>query len=273
MEFKADLHTHTTHSDGWLSVESLLRRAILHKLDVLAITDHDTVSGYHEALERNSKYGLRIIPGIELSAQYLEYEVHVLGYFFDTRNSRITEYVETLRNDRYQRCLRIVENLRGTGVDITMADVEAECKGDMFGRPHIAKALIKKKVARNFSHAFKDFLGNNSVSYEKKYYITPSDAVALIHQAGGIAVLAHPGYLDDSSLRTIISENFDAIEAIHPSHSLPQRQKFMDLAKELGIPWTGGSDFHGDNATDRGYIGQYYLSKQELAAVEALVRM
>lgn len=273
MEFKADLHTHTTHSDGWLSVESLLRRAILHKLDVLAITDHDTVSGYHEALERNSKYGLRIIPGIELSAQYLEYEVHVLGYFFDTRNPRITEYVETLRNDRYQRCLRIVENLRGTGVDITMSDVEAECKGDMFGRPHIAKALIRKKVARNFSHAFKDFLGNNSVSYEKKYYITPSDAVALIHQAGGIAVLAHPGYLDDSSLRTIISENFDAIEAIHPSHSLPQRQKFMDLAKELGIPWTGGSDFHGDNATDRGYIGQYYLSKQELAAVEALVRM
>ncbi len=272
MEFKADLHTHTTHSDGWLSVESLLRRAILHRIDALAITDHDTVSGYHEALEKNTKYGIRLIPGIELSAQYLEYEVHVLGYFFDTRNKKITEYVETLRDDRYRRCERIVENLRGTGVDITMEDVKYECKGDMFGRPHIAKALIRKKIARNFTHAFKDFLGNNSVSYEKKYFITPSDAVGLIHQAGGLAVLAHPGYLDDSSLKIILSDNFDAIEAIHPSHSLPQRQKFMEIAKQLGIPWTGGSDFHGDTATDRGYIGSYYLSKQELAAVEALVR-
>ncbi|MCA0387402.1 MAG: PHP domain-containing protein [Bacteroidetes bacterium] len=273
MNFKADLHTHTTHSDGWLSVESLLRRAILQKLDVLAITDHDTVSGYIEALDKNKKYGIKLVPGIELSAQYENYEVHVLGYWFDPSNPDLNAYSETLKLDRYQRCERIVENLRNAGHDISMDDVKYECKGDFFGRPHIAKALIRKKIARNFTHAFKEFLGNNSTSYEKKFFITPADAIALIHKAGGIAVLAHPGYLNDTSLDIILQEKFDAIEAIHPSHTLPQQQKLIGIAKQLGIPWSGGSDFHGGTSTERGYIGSYYLSREEFAAVESLKKM
>ncbi len=273
MNFKADLHTHTTHSDGWLSVESLLRKAILQRLDVISITDHDTVSGYIEALERNKKYGIKIIPGIELSAQYNNYEVHVLGYFFDPYDSDLNDYSETLKIDRYQRAERIVENLRNAGHDISMEDVKYECKGDFFGRPHIAKALIRKKIARNFSHAFKDFLGNNSLSYEKKLFISPKDAVALLQKAGGIAVLAHPGYLDEKSLDIVLQEKFDAIEAIHPSHPLPQQQKLMGIAKQMGIPYSGGSDFHGGTSTERGYLGSYYLSRDEFAALESLKKM
>ncbi|MBK8663355.1 MAG: PHP domain-containing protein [Ignavibacteriales bacterium] len=273
MGFKADLHTHTTHSDGWLSVESLLRRAILQQVDVLSITDHDTVSGFIEAEKVNTKYGLKLVPGIELSAQYNEFEVHVLGYYFDTNNKQITEYTETLKIDRLQRCNRIVDKLKAEGVDISLDEVKAECKGEIIGRPHIAKALIKKKIAKNFSHAFRSFLGNNAASYEKKYFISPTDAVKMIHDAGGIAVLAHPGNFDDNTLSIILQENFDAIEAIHPSHSTPQQQKLINICKEKGIPYSGGSDFHGGNATDRGYIGLYFLNKKEFSDIESLKKM
>jgi predicted metal-dependent phosphoesterase TrpH len=273
MGFKADLHTHTTHSDGWLTVDGLLRRAVLNQIDVLSITDHDTVSGFIEATEVNEKYGLKLVPGIELSAQYKEFEVHVLGYYFDTNNGLLASYIETLKIDRLERCSRIVDKLRIEGIDILLEEVKAECKGDIIGRPHIAKALIRKKIAKNFSHAFRSFLGNNSASYEKKFFISPSDAVEMIHKAGGIAVLAHPGYFDDESLSIILQEKFDAIEVIHPSHSTPQQQKLIEVAKQKGLPWSGGSDFHGGNATDRGYIGLYFLNKKEFSAIEALKRM
>ncbi|GAB1349484.1 hypothetical protein MASR1M107_16980 [Ignavibacteriales bacterium] len=154
-----------------------------------------------------------------------------------------------------------------------MEDVKYECKGDFFGRPHIAKALIRKKIAKNFSHAFKNFLENNSLSYEKKLFISPKDAEALLQKAGGIAVLAHPGYLDEKSLDIVLQEKFDAIEAIHPSHTLPQQQKLMGIAKQMGIPYSGGSDFHGGTSTERGYLGSYYLSRDEFAALESLKKM
>lgn len=273
MGFKADLHTHTTHSDGWLTVDSLLRRAILHQIDVLSITDHDTVSGFIEAQQVNTKYGLKLVPGIELSAQYNDFEVHVLGYYFDPGNKQILEYTETLKVDRLQRCTRIVDKLRAEGVDISMADVMAECKGDIVGRPHIAKALIRRKIAKNFAHAFRTYLGNNASSYEKKYFISPADAVKMIHDAGGIAVLAHPGHFDDDTLSTILQEKFDAIEAIHPSHSSQQQQRLIEISKKMGIPYSGGSDFHGGTSTDRGYIGLYFLNKKEFSAMELLKKM
>lgn len=254
-------------------MESLLRRAILQQVDVLSITDHDTVSGFIEAEQVNTKYGLKLVPGIELSAQYNEFEVHVLGYYFDTNNKQIMEYTETLKIDRLQRCNRIVDKLNAEGVDISLDEVKAECKGEIIGRPHIAKALIKKKIAKNFSHAFRSFLGNNAASYEKKYFISPTDAVKMIHDAGGIAALAHPGNFDDNTLSIILQENFDAIEAIHPSHSTPQQQKLINICKEKGIPYSGGSDFHGGNATDRGYIGLYFLNKKEFSDIESLKKM
>lgn len=273
MNFKADLHTHSTHSDGWLTVDSLLRRAVLQQIDVLSITDHDTVSGFIEAQKVNLKYGLKLVPGIELSAQFNDFEVHVLGYYFDVYDLQLKEYTETLRVDRLQRCVRMVDKLREEGIDISVEEVKAECKGDMLGRPHIAKALIRKKIAKNFSHAFRSFLGNNSASYEKKYFISPKDAVEMIHNAGGIAVLAHPGHFDDNTLEIILLEKFDAIEAIHPSHSTPQQQRLIEISKKMGIPYSGGSDFHGGNATDRGYIGLYFLNKKEFTAIESLKKM
>jgi len=269
--FKADLHTHTTHSDGWLSVESLLRRAILNKIDVLAITDHDTVSGFIEACERNKKYGLKLVPGIELSSQLEQLEVHILGYFIDVNNPELTNYTAELKQNRYNRCQKIVANLQHEGIEISIEDVEKECKGDMFGRPHIAKALIRKKIAKNFTHAFRDFLGNNSPAYEKKFFITPADAISLIHRAGGIASLAHPGNFSDETVEMLLSEKFDALEAVHPSHSSPRRQQLVEIARKHGLPYSGGSDFHGGSATDRGYIGSFYLSKPEFAAIQALV--
>ncbi len=261
MNFKADLHTHTIFSDGSLSVESLLKKASARAIKILSITDHDTLDGYAKSISVSSQYNILVIPGIELSAQLQGFEVHVLGYYFDYKNKVLSDYIRQFSEKRLSRAQAIIENLNDLGIAITLDEVLAEAKARNVGRPHIARVLIKKKVVKNFGEAFRTYLGNNNPVIEPKFILSPEEATGLIKDAGGVAFLAHPGVFPREMLDLIFSKGFDGIEAIHPSHTNPVTSRIIKFAKEKGVPFSGGSDFHASNERDDANFGKYFLNE------------
>ncbi|NUM69343.1 MAG: PHP domain-containing protein [Ignavibacteriaceae bacterium] len=261
MVFKADLHTHTHFSDGYLSVESLLKKASSRNIKILSITDHDTLEGYAQAVTLSSQYNVLVIPGIELSTQYEGYEVHVLGYYFDYKNKVLSGYIRHFSEKRISRAEAIIENLKALGIEITIEDVLNEAKFGNIGRPHIARALVRKKIVKNFGEAFRNYLGNNNPVNEPKFTLSPEEGIGLIKDAGGVAFLAHPGDFPEEFLEVLFARGFDGIEAIHPSHTSPVTSRLIRFAKEKGVPFSGGSDFHASNERDESNFGKYFLNE------------
>ncbi len=263
MEGKADLHMHTTYSDGTLTVEKLVRRAKEVGLSTISITDHDNASAIDEAMALGQQLGIQVISGMELSASVEDQDVHILGYFFDPGNQKLQEYLAIFRTERVKRAERIVEKLNDLKVPLSMDAVLDRAAGGSVGRPHIAYALLQEGLTGTYHEAFFKYIGYGKPAYEKKYQISPREAIQLISSAGGLSFVAHPGNnIDEKVLLELIKEGVDGIEVIHPSHSPERVAHYQGIVSEYFLLASGGSDFHGGRRNDSDTFGKYFISEK-----------
>ncbi|NCX32636.1 MAG: PHP domain-containing protein [Actinobacteria bacterium] len=252
-----DLHTHSNASDGTDSPSELIDKAISKGLDVIALTDHDTVGGWDEAIsalkshESNSKMDL--VLGSEVSCQGADgTSIHMLGLLFDPNYSPLISEFEKTRENRVTRMSRIISRLNEAGIEITIEEVNAQKRGDAtLGRPHLADALVARGHVANREEAFNIFLHNGSKFYINHYSPSPEVAIRLIKEAGGVAVIAHPlasrsgRKIDLETLNQLIQAGLDGIEVDHRDHNEMERSELMRLAIEHNLVVTGSSDYHG----------------------------
>jgi len=257
VEGLADLHTHTTHSDGHHSPLELLRKAKAAGIAILGISDHDSVGGLEEAIEAGRTMGIEVIPGMELSATSPEGEIHVLGYFMDYRSPVLTDALSLFRQRRIERVERIVGKLNRMKIPLTVESVMAEATGDSVGRPHIANALVNGGHAATYHQAFSRFIGEGRPAFEKKADFSPEETIQLISAAGGLSFLAHPGRaVDEGLLHRLIRSGLDGIEVCHPSHTPELVQYYRGIVSEYFLLESGGSDFHGGAKGDDHLLGR-----------------
>jgi len=243
-----DLHSHTTASDGTFSPAQLVDEASRTGVRILGITDHDTFSGYDQALPLARQTGLELVCGIELSTKLHGSSVHLLGYFLSADGlGDFRTWIGDLQASRRDRNVRLVARLRELGVDITLEEVQAR-GGGMTGRPHFAQLLIEKGYVRNMQQAFDDYLDESAKGYVTRREPQFAEAVQHIRGAGGIASLAHPVRLREdfaAILPEVCAAGLNAIEAYHSDHNPAQTALYLQLAEQHGLLVTGGSDFHG----------------------------
>ena len=241
-----DLHVHTTASDGSLAPSVVVRSAAMGGVTALAVTDHDSVDGIVEALEAAKACGIDLIAGVELSAGAAEDgDVHILGLALDHTSASLLATLAGLRERRVERAREMTERLSAGGHPLAFEDVLAAAGGGSVGRVHIAQALVEAGSAETIAAAFTDFIGRGAPFYVHKATLDPHRAVELIHAAGGVAVLAHPGLSGASALPTLLDAGLDGIEAFHAEHTTYDRDRFAALAAKHGLIVTGGSDYHG----------------------------
>lgn len=251
-----DLHTHTQASDGLNTPSANVAYAKEKGLSGLAITDHDTVAGVAEAIEAGKQLNMIVIAGIEISTTFEGKDIHVLGYGIDIEDLILQERLVLQREGRDGRNQVIVDKLSALGMpmqlgdiyadDVNLDQVKARAKVSM-GRPHIAQAMVKKGYVENVRQAFDLYIGEGKPAYAAIERINPSDAVKWIVEAGGVAVLAHPGLYqdDDIVLRILQQGGFEGVEVHHSDHTESQEIAYLALAAKLNLTATGGSDFHG----------------------------
>jgi predicted metal-dependent phosphoesterase TrpH len=262
MKRYADLHVHTNHSDGLYTPEQVVKIAIEKGIKVLAIADHDTTTAYDEALKYVAEEELTLIPAVELSTAQNGTELHILGYLMDHKNPAFARKTKEFRQERLVRGEKIVEKLNELGIELSMDTVRRVAGKSTLGRPHIADALVEQEYVRTFNEAFARYLGYHAPAYVPKFHITPEQGIQIIHEAGGVAVLAHPGTLArDDLIPGLASVGLDGIEAIYPLHSHHVVKKYMTMAADLGLIFTGGSDCHG-RPDSRMAIGSVTVPKQ-----------
>ena len=244
----ADLHIHTTASDGRLSPEDILKHAIEAGLSYISITDHDTVNGLLKLYERleNKTINICIIPGIEFSTDLPENEVHILGYKIDIYNVELRNQLNILVTHRHERTKQIIHKLNKLGYTIDyLRVIELAQNATSIGRPHIARALIEKGYFSTVSDVFTTLLDKKGLAYVPHYKLAPLQVITLIKKAGGIPVLAHPGLIgNDEIVLDLINIGILGLEVYHPRHNTLQTNKYLDLASQYQLIVTGGSDFH-----------------------------
>lgn len=246
---KADLHVHSTASDGTLHPAELVDRALQRGIDVLAIADHDSVSGLAEAAFAASGTPLILVPACELSASLGTYDVHVLAYFVDPDSQELLDELRTLRDDRLQRATDMVEALNLDGIPITMDQVLEFSAGGAVGRSHIARALVDAGHADTVTAAFQRYIGRDRKYYHAKRSRSPVEVVAAIRGFGAVPVLAHPGVTGaDELIPDMVDGGLLGIEAYHADHSAQQRDRYARMAQDLGLIATGGTDYHGPHS-------------------------
>jgi predicted metal-dependent phosphoesterase TrpH len=264
---KVDLHTHTNYSDGFLSPEELVHKAKDAEIDILSITDHDSVNGIEEASRIGEKLGVEIIPGVEISSDLRGAEVHILGYFIDIENKELAHYLSFFREERVRRAARIVEKLNNLGFEITLEDVLEKAKNSAVGRPHIAQAMLEKEIVKSYFEAFNKYIKNDGPAYEPKVHLSPLSAFKIISDAGGLSFIAHPAHMPESIIKELIDAGADGIEIIHPSHSRELIKFYRGIVNQYFLLESGGSDFHGGKREDDDKFGKYFTAP---AAVDAM---
>jgi predicted metal-dependent phosphoesterase TrpH len=259
---KADLHMHTTFSDGVFSPYELIKKCKQKGLSIISITDHDSVAAFPDAIEYGKEFGVEVIPGVELSALVDEKDVHILGYFVDYTNPNLLEYLEFFRRERVKRAERIVAKLNNINVPLKFEAVMDRAGKGAVGRPHIASAMVEGGFIETYHQAFEKFIGNGGPAYEKKFQLTLTDAIKLISSSGGLSFLAHPGrYTTEELLQQTIKSGLDGIEVIHPSHQPVHTQYYRGVVNEYFLLESGGSDFHGGKKNDDEVLGNYYIDE------------
>lgn len=258
-----DLHLHTTCSDGRLTPSELVRRAHERKLRHIAITDHDTVAGIEEAQRVGREVGVEVHAGVELSVTCDGQEIHLLGYFFDSTHPAITNAIERMRRGRIERAREIGRRLEALDVPI---DVEAviEREAESVGRPHLAEEMAEVGHVRSPREAFTEYLHDEGPACAPKPSFPVRDAIAALHEAGGISSLAHPGnWASRELVEAVVEAGVDAIEVVHPSHPRHLVTYYRELAERYDLLCTGGSDYHGrrDEAQN---LGTYCISQRWL---------
>ena len=250
-----DLHSHSTASDGSFSPTELVKKAEELGLSALALTDHDTISGIPEFMNAASITGkVEAIPGVEVSVEFMGKEVHIVGLFIDYTTESFLKMLSEIRNHRNQRNKLIIEKLQAMGFDITLQELLDVAGGESIGRPLLAKILIKKGYFTEVQEVFDKCLKRGAPAYCARVLPSPEKAIQEIHNAGGVAIWAHPLYRstnDRAYLRKVLREltksGIDAIEAYYTSFTEAQTRAVIDVAEEFKLPLSGGSDFHGAN--------------------------
>lgn len=243
---RADLHTHTTASDGTLSPAEHVRWAAQQGLAALGITDHDTIAGWDEAMAAAREVGIEVVPACELSTEVEKTEVHILAYYFDPAEPGMAALLQRMRGGRRARAKETVAKLHALGYTQVALERVLELGGESVGRPHIGAVMIEAGVVRTLQDAFDRFLGRDRPAYVPRPKLTPEEAIQIIKQAGGVPVVAHPGLIrDDKWVRHFIGGGVMGLEAYHTDHSENQRQFYARWAADAGLICTGGTDSHG----------------------------
>ncbi len=264
----ADLHTHSTASDGTSTPAELVEKAEGLGLSVVAITDHDTITGIKEAQEASKGKKIRVIAGTELSCGWpgQEKSVHVLGLFISTEKSKLTEILDEQRKLRYARAYKILSKLKELGFNMSeLEDYFDKHPEKVLGRPHIAHFLEEKGYIKVSDEAFKKYLGYGCPAYVPKDYIEYPKAIEAIHDAGGLAVLAHPGLVPnfDAVWETIKDLNWDGMEVFYVEHENRDVRRFFEIATSKRLACTGGSDYHGQHGKHLDRLGQGGLNEEQ----------
>jgi predicted metal-dependent phosphoesterase TrpH len=269
-----DLHTHSLASDGTDSPGELINKAHARGITVLGLMDHDTVAGWDEAI-MYLRPGMSLVLGSEISCQTLDgTSVHMLGALFDRENLALSDVLATTRDNRLTRMNRIVDRMNEAGYEISIDDVLAQlAPGATLGRPHLADALIAKKIVASRDEAFAELLHNNSKFYISHYSPTPEDAIRLIKAAGGVAVIAHPlaslrgRTISIDSFASMVEAGLDGIEISHRDQTEEQRELLREVVAQYGIIATGSSDYHGNGKLNE--LAEFTTSPEDFEALEA----
>ena len=267
----ADLHLHTNFSDGTYTPEELASHAHRHGLAVVALTDHDTVDGCPRMAAACGNLGLEFIPASELTAELNGNELHLLGYFLDTENPRLLRELATFQEVRQNRIREMCTRLNGLGLALTAEAVFkiANCRSP--GRPHVGRALVQAGLCATQDEAFNRFLKRGKPAWVPKFKLSAMEAIELIHHAGGLAVMAHPGLnRTDEVIPELVEMGMDGLECFHTRHSTAQGQHYSLLAEQHGLLATGGSDCHGMNK-GKPLIGTMKLPLDYVAKLKAKI--
>ena len=261
----SDLHTHTIFSDGSYSPEELVAMAKSIGLVYFAITDHDTVDGV-KYLYENGIYpdrGIKIIPGVEFSANNSEHDIHIVGYNIDIYNGALSDMINEISEARWTRFSEMIKNLQDNNYNIREADVlQVAGTSRSIGRFHIARALVKKGEFKTVREAFEKMLGKDKPAYAPRYFPEVEEIVDVIHQAGGQAILAHPKLVEDDSLVESICTKVDGIEVFYPNHQTEDIQRYFNFAEKFNLLIVGGSDFHGSASRFVNGLGEFTVADE-----------
>lgn len=246
-----DLHIHSTTSDGTMSPVELVHYAHKKGLSAIAITDHDTIDGVAQAVAAGQDIGLEVVSGIELSVKYAGHNVHLLGYLFDCRYPELHLALGQLQVGRMKRNKEIVVKLNRLGFTLPLHELEKSAGSGQTGRPHIARLMMEKGFVQSMDEAFEKYLGQGGLAYTSRFIYEAKEAIDIIQDAGGIAVLAHPLQLDksvdnlDLAVQQLHNMGLDGLEVYYPNHSRSFKKKLIALAVKYNLLMTGGSDYHG----------------------------
>jgi len=267
---QADLHIHSTTSDGRLTPAEVVKEAAERGLKFIALTDHDTVEGIAPAEAAAKSFpGLKVIPGVEISTDIPDGEAHVLGYFIDYTSRELGAKLDRFRNSRLNRARGMVAKLDKLGINLDWQRVQQIAGSSVMGRPHIAQAMLEKGYIDTFKQAFTDYIGRDGPAYVEREKVTPAEAVALITEARGLAVLAHPFTTGDPEAMTaeLKSAGLTGLETYYDGYSDEEIEQLAAIAQKHNLITTGGSDFHGIDSSET-VIGGIDLP---LASVEELI--
>ena len=274
-----DLHTHTTHSDGSATTHELIELASAKRARAVAITDHDTVAAIVEARAAADRFGIEFVAGIEISAEYSPGTMHILGYCIDHESMGLADKLAELKKAREMRNPQIASRLRSLGFDIRYDEVAGVAGNQVVGRPHFARVMVEKGYVASIQEAFDRFLKKDAAAYVEKARLSPAESIALIHEAGGVAVLAHPYQLKlasyeevDELVGELAGLGLDGVEAVYSRHSKAERASYSEIAVRHGLLVTGGSDYHGSYKPDISIItglGDLEVPYELLKAVKA----
>lgn len=266
----ADLHIHTHFSDGTMSPEEVVAASRAAGLSAISIADHDTIGAFAPACKAAEATGLEVIAGVELSSEDHGKDIHILGYFFDVKDSPLVRMMGEMRQRRLERMRKMVAKLQQMGIkDIGFEEVCGQLKSDAVGRLHLAKLLVAKRHVNSFEAAFEKYLGEGAPAYFPKFKQSPVDAIRLIKDSGGLAVMAHPMLTQrDELIPQFVKAGLDGIEAYYPNCSMEIANFYVRLAEKNGILVTGGSDAHGKGKSNT-WIGKAYLPYEHLERMKA----
>ncbi len=268
MHICADLHVHTTASDGDMRPGELVSKAASIGLETVAITDHDTIKGVPEAIRTGRQSGIHVIAGVEISADYEPGSMHILGYF-KTLPDGFEQDLQAVQAARRKRFPQIIEKLNALGYAITKDDVASIAGDAQIGRPHIAKAMMQKGYVKDYETAFSTYLAKGKPAYVPKEKMNAHQALNLIHHHGGLPVLAHPFTLElepyelKIAVEQLKSEGLKGIEVFYPEHTRSQKKLYAAIARDLDLFMTGGTDYHG-LGRGRISIGDFGLDRETL---------
>lgn len=268
----ADLHIHTTVSDGTDTPVDILNKALNLGLKAIAITDHDIMEGAVVAQQQAKGKNIEVLAGVEISCYYQEREVHVLGYFNNIKDSELSDTLAEMREFRLVRAWEMVNRLKRMGIDIRWKRVRQLAGEGSIGRPHVADALVEQGYIPNRESAFKKYIGYGCPAYVPRKKMSPVEAIELIGDANGIAVLAHPGIINKKMpFKDLMKHGLKGIEVWHPHHSSLQTQYFLNLTQKLGLIPTGGSDYHGTKHASCNSLGLVTAPMETVVCIKEIL--